>query len=253
MKILWKALLPVCCWPGLASATAVGVIPCEADPKSARPIYEHCDVKLGPPKDEAVELLTERQRKLLDGVKRIYSAAGLINRRKEVIAAIGAAVERSDLRRFEYENTLSWVNPNYRLKKIGGLFVDNIDTGSHYRVTYSPNLESTTANWRSLGYHWHVELVVNINPQQECVPSAAAEGFIDVPLTTEFRQSQLPKNPDRRLSRSFLAYANPIPNGNLFISHPTLEIHGQYGCLTRIYLHQFFKSEEHSDDHIYSK
>jgi hypothetical protein len=253
MKILWKALLPVYWWHGLASATAVGVIPCEADPKSARPIYEHCDVKLGPPREQANIVLTARYQRLLDGVRQIFTEARLITRPQKVVAAIGAEIERSEMQPVEDGSRLSWVHPTYHLKKSGGLFVRNPDAGSRYRVTYSPKAEATTANWRSLGYHWRAELIVNIDPQLECIPSAAAEGYIDVPLTTQLTYTQVPIHPDRRLARSFLAYANPIPDGNLFISHPTLEIHGQYGCLTRIYLHQYFKSEEYSDDHIQSK
>ena len=232
------------CWHSIAHAIAVTVIPCESNPLSARPAYEHCDIKLGPPKEEAAEVLSDRHRKLLDGTRRIFTEPGLLNRRDDVTAAIGAKVARSELRRVD-GNTLSWNDPIDHLEGSGGLFTTSVDTNSKYQWFYSPGKGATTATWRDLPHHWRVDLVVNIDPVKECLPSAAAEGYLDIPLTTWLTYSQVRMHPDRRLSRYFMAYANPIPKDNLFLKYPTLEISGQLGCLTQIRFHQFFKSEEH--------
>lgn len=112
--------------PAAAIAAKEGVAPYVPNTycsmQASDPIYARCNVKLGLPKDEATAVLTESQRKLLDGVMRIYTEPGFLIRRKEAIAALGAEVESTKVSHTTLPDGRRAISGQTDVFKGGGLF-----------------------------------------------------------------------------------------------------------------------------------
>ena len=215
---------------------------CSMQPRD--PVYARCNVKLGLPKEEATAVLTESQRKFLDGVLRIYSEPGLLPRRKEVLAALGAEVESTRVSHTTWPDgrrTIDWRSDSF---KSVGLFTAYKYWSSSYKYRmprYPP--------WTEGRYRWSAEIYIAINQERECLASLAVEGYLDIPLSSRIfgyvHGQKPPEKWDRHGPGGHMAIAERLSKLS-----PRLEIDIIDGCLSRVGLEGHFFSSEVGDDDV---
>lgn len=214
----------------------------EGELKARTPIYAHCNVKLGLPKDEAAEALTETQRKFLDGVLRIYNEAGLLAKREEAIAAIGAEIESTR------KSSTVWPSGRRTFGRIDSLKSTGLFTRFEYWQSSYRNSPRDPAAVDEYGRRWVASLEVQIDRKRECLPSRAVEGYLDIPLSSRIFGTIPPRlraNWDRH---EFGGTAAASPSGPL---GPVLEVDFLHKCLSAIRFDAMYRSKEMSDDHLY--
>ena len=156
--------------------------------------------------------------------------------------AVGAEVEKT--RYF----TITWPDGHTSLSRSDafkgvGLFTPFEYWQSSYQ--YSVIDPSVTS---ARGYAWRVKLEVNIDRNRECIPSRAAEGYLDIPLSPRIFGT-IPPIPRERWDRhGFGGTASPV---QLSPMHAYLVIGFLSKCLSSIKLEAYYQSKELSDENIH--
>lgn len=245
-KALVAALSVLSLCTALAQEMAPAIVPNPCQAYESDPMYARCNQKLGLPKEDAARVLTAAQRDFLDRVRRIYEQDGLLANRAEAIKVLGAEVEKTGKSDSTSPGGVR-SRKRYDLFKSQGYFTASLH-GSRSRYWY----EGPHEDQRHLSTAaFYVSLSAEINWERECISSMAAEGYLDIPLTTH-------RNAPHGATKSALevdrrAQAGGYQAGARALSnrHPGLELGYVDGCLASINLYKYFNLREISDEKIY--
>lgn len=191
---------------------------------TAAPLHAQCKVKLGMPKAEAAALLTDRQRRFAEGLRRIYTEPGFLTRRGDALAALGAELPPTCKRLWPG----IWDGEERRTDRIpgDGLFSSNPYRQSRY--TYSTRRD---ASGSENGRTWTVWLWAALETRRACLPSRAVEGYLDVPLSSRVVNREDPPDAwDRHGPGEHRAVGEQLSDLG-----PRMEMHIVDGCVMDVY------------------
>lgn len=208
------------------------------------PVHAHCNVKLGLPKEEAAQALSPSQRSFLDGVLRLYMEPAMLARRKEAIALVGAEVEATNYTPLRWPSGKTTFGRWDRFVGVG-LFRPYDWWQSYYQYWVVPPARTVDED----RYSWYAKISVSIDRKRECIPGRAAEGYLDIPLSTRLFGVVDGEKPRERWHRH--EWGGTVIAEPLSSQHPRLELGFFDQCLIGVQLETRFNPKEISDANIH--